>query len=238
MSETNGTPKPIKPYKAVWHGPDYDNFVTVIGDWGVMENGRRYLQIEEGMTAVPANEIEVAPEPETPAGDYTSKTNSAGPTQASAEARLSQAREYLASGLSLVPIGAGEKRPVGHWSAYQDHKPAKGDKYPTWEIYQERKPTDEEMAKWVSNYPGLGIVGGNVSGKYGAALEILDLECIAPLKEFRELVDEAAPGLLNRLPRDKSPTGGRHVFYRCEAIEGNQKLAQRAEEVDGDDLPR
>src|SRR5262245_4054624 len=64
MSETNGAPKPIKPYKAVWHGPDYDNFVTVIGDWGTREDGRRYLQIEEGTMPIPADEIKVAlPDP-------------------------------------------------------------------------------------------------------------------------------------------------------------------------------
>src|SRR5262249_6517233 len=151
---------------------------------------------------------------------------------------LQSAREYVASGLSLVPIEAGEKRPAWHWSAYQGRKPSKGEKYPSWKIYQARKPTDEELANWVQKYPGLGIVGGKVSGKDGAALEILDIEAIAPIEKFRGLVEKARPGLLARLPRDKSPSSGRHLFYRCEKVEGNQKLAERAEAVAYADLPR
>lgn len=137
--------------------------------------------------------------------------------------RFQAAREYVASGLSLIPIGAKSKTtPPGI----------------AWKTYQRRRPTDQELSTWLSKYPGLGIVGGKVSGKDGAALEILDLESIAPLEEFRQLVAEAAPGLLDRLPRVKTPAGGRHIYYRCETIEGNQKLAQRAEEVAAADLPR
>jgi hypothetical protein len=135
--------------------------------------------------------------------------------------RLSQAIAYRESGLSLVPIAAKSKAPPINWKPYQT-----------------RKPTDAELEKWVSKYSGLGIVGGKVSGRDGAGLEILDIEAIGLIEEFRALVEEAAPGLLKRLPRDKTPTGGRHIFYRCEVVDGNQKLAQRAEEVAGDELPR
>jgi hypothetical protein len=117
------------------------------------------------------------------------------------EARLQTAREYVASGLSLVPIAAKSKWP-----------PIK------WEMYQERKPTDAELKTWIRNYPGLGVVGGKVSGSEGVALEILDLESIAPLDTFRQFVEEAAPGLLDELPRVKTPTGGRHIYYRCDCI--------------------
>jgi len=137
------------------------------------------------------------------------------------EERLQGALEYVASGLSLVPIGAKSKCPPIDWKAYQ-----------------ERKPIDAELKAWLKRYPGLGIVGGKISGAENAALEILDLESIAPLDEFRALVEEAAPGLLDRLPRVKTPTNGRHIYYRSATVEGNQKLAQRAEEVVADELPR
>ncbi|HEX5084217.1 MAG TPA: bifunctional DNA primase/polymerase, partial [Blastocatellia bacterium] len=137
--------------------------------------------------------------------------------------RLTAARAYLASGLSIIPIGARSKTtPPGV----------------AWKVYQTRRPTDDELRAWIARYPGIGIVGGEVSGRDGAGLEILDLESIAPIDDFRQLVDEAAPGLLDHLPRVRTPTGGRHVYYRCETVEGNQKLAQRAEIVTGDDLPR
>jgi putative DNA primase/helicase len=107
-------------------------------------------------------------------------------------------------------------------------------------VYQRRRPTDAELRVWVGRYPGLGIVGGKVSGKDGAALEILDIEAVAKasIKLFCQLVEEVAPGLLDRLPRVKTPTGGCHIYYRCKIVEGNQKLAQRAEEVTAGDLPR
>jgi len=163
--------------------------------------------------------------------------NGAGPSRTSNEDRLSQAIAYRESGLSLVPVGANSKAPVEDFRAYQRRE--KTDKL-SWKIHQKHKAADDELRAWVSNYPGLGIVGGRVSGKDGAALEILDIEAIAKasMKLFCELVEEGAPGLLKRLPRVKTPTEGCHIFYRCKIVEGNQKLAQRAEEVTGVDLPR
>jgi len=123
--------------------------------------------------------------------------------------RLQQAKAYLASGLSLVPISARSKSPAVPWKAYQ-----------------QRAPTEKEIAEWLKCYPGLGIVCGPVSG----SLEVLDLEAAAPLSEFHELVEKRSPGLLSRLPRVQTPSNGRHIAYRCEVIEGNQKLAG---DVDG-----
>jgi len=121
--------------------------------------------------------------------------------------RLAEARAYVKSGLSLTPIGAGSKT-----SAIQ------------WKGFQSRLPTDDEMADWIDRHPGLAIICGAVSGN----LEVLDLEAGAPIKEFAKRVNERDPDLLPRLPRIETPTGGRHLPYRCEVIEGNQKLAADA----------
>ncbi len=121
-----------------------------------------------------------------------------------ASARLKAARAYVASGLSLIPIGAGQKKsPI------------------PWKVYQERVPTEEELTEWIDHFPGLGVVCGPISGN----LEVLDLEAAAPLEEFHREVERRAPGLLARFPRVRTPTGGRHLPYRCDVIEGNQKLA-------------
>src|SRR5262249_48055876 len=86
---------------------------------------------------------------------------------ASREARLQAAREYVAAGLSLIPIDANSKStPEGFG----------------WKVYQLRRPTDDELCEWSGRYPGLGVVGGKVSGHRNGdgeakdALEILDLE--------------------------------------------------------------
>ncbi len=81
------------------------------------------------------------------------------------------------------------------------------------------------MFDWIDLYPGLAVVCGPVSGN----LEVLDLEAAAPLEEFHQLVEMRAPGLIARLPRVRTPTGGRHIPYRCDVIEGNQKLAADSE---------
>ncbi|CAN5460273.1 hypothetical protein BH20ACI3_BH20ACI3_41910 [soil metagenome] len=122
-------------------------------------------------------------------------------------ARLKVARAYVASGLSLIPIGTRSKSPTIQWKDYQ-----------------ERPPTVEEVTEWVDQYPGLGVVCGPISGN----LEVLDLEADAPLKEFHKLVEQRVPGLSERLPRVRTPSGGRHLFYLCQLIEGNQKLAADA----------
>src|SRR5262245_36550336 len=116
------------------------------------------------------------------------------------------------AGLSTIPIKAdGSKSPA----------------LPSWKPYQERLPDEGELRQWFGNgaRPGVAIVGGKVSGN----LEVIDLEAIAPIVEWRELVEESAPGLLEQLVQIQTPTDGLHVAFRCSVIGGNTKLAQRAD---------
>ena len=118
--------------------------------------------------------------------------------------RLAEALAYLESGLSMTPIGAGSKTSAIPWKDYQS-----------------RKPTAEEITNWVKTHAGLAIICGAISGD----LEVLDIETDAPVKEFARRVNERDPDLLQQLPRIETPSGGRHILYRCRVIEGNQKLA-------------
>ena len=43
------------------------------------------------------------------------------------------------------------------------------------------------------------------------------------------VVEVYYPGLLEHAPVVLTPSGGRHVFYRCDEIEGNLKLAYQAD---------
>ena len=90
-----------------------------------------------------------------------------------------------------------------------------------WKGYQERIPTEAEIRIMFRDGCGLAIVGGKASGN----LEILDIEKNARFAEFCELVNEHAPELLDILPHVETPSGGHHLFYRCDQIEGNLKLA-------------
>ena len=123
--------------------------------------------------------------------------------------RLEQAMACRDAGLSLIPIGAHSKTP----------------RIKEWKPFQERLPTDSELAQWVDQCPGLAIVCGEVSGN----LEVLDIEAKAPIKEFIAAVNLRAPGLLDKLVTIRSAGGGVHYYFRNEtAIDSNKKLAANA----------
>ena len=123
------------------------------------------------------------------------------------------ASQYDAGGLSCIPVLAdGSKKPRGRWKAYQSRRPT----FPELrECFDRPEPT------------GIAIVCGNVSRN----LEVIDVDDSDTATEFREVVERSAPGLLNRLPQVATPSGGLHVYLRSKGkIEGNQKLAQRADD--------
>ena len=99
---------------------------------------------------------------------------------------------------------------------------------PRWKQYQDRLPTSEEVTLWINEataQDAMCIVCGEVSGH----LEMIDFdlggEAFGP---WCTAVKEQAPGLLERLVIETTPSGGHHVVYRCQQpVAGNHKLAQR-----------
>ncbi len=125
------------------------------------------------------------------------------------------AEEYLTGGLSVLPALRIEKRPA-----------VKG----RWEPFKKRLPDKAEVSAWFANtQDALCLVCGAVSGN----LEIIDFDCAGEFFEpWRATVGAAAPGLLDRLVIESTPSGGRHIAYRCETqVSGNMKLAQRRRPV-------
>jgi hypothetical protein len=121
---------------------------------------------------------------------------------------LSEARRLLRSGISVIPIlPNGSKTPAVAWKPYQTSL-----------------PTDTELARWFHEKTrGLAAIGGIISG----SLEILDFDAPDLFEPWCNVVEELSPGLIQRLPLSKTPSNGRHIFYRCRHIEANLKLAQR-----------
>jgi hypothetical protein len=120
---------------------------------------------------------------------------------------VAEALAYRDSGLSLVPIlPDGSKAPAIPWKRYQTHR-----------------PTAEDVEIWYTPRLrfGIGIVCGVVSGN----LEVLDFDAPEGFAPWADLVGELAPGLVQRLPLVQTPSNGRHLYYRCEEIAGNIKLA-------------
>ena len=145
---------------------------------------------------------------------------------------LRAAQAYVESGLSLLPIsGDGSKMPAFEllpqiWSESEQRKKRR------WSVFRERHPTSDELRIWFDDEwalfdYGFAVLGGAISG----GLEIIDLDNWDVVGPWSELVERAAPGLLKRLVRVRTPRPGMHAYFRCEVFGGNQKLA-RVEEVD------
>lgn len=102
---------------------------------------------------------------------------------------------------------------------------SKAPSVPTWKQYETRLPSEAELRRMFDNgkAQGIALIGGKVSGN----LEVLDFDAPELIAEWRELVEDAAPGLLAKLPQVATPADGLHVFFRCSIIEGNKKLAER-----------
>lgn len=96
----------------------------------------------------------------------------------------------------------------------------------SWRPYQSRLPSDQELDAWFgSDTQAMCLVCGAVSGN----LEMIDFDMGGEaFAAWRVDVESIAPGLMERLVIESTPSGGRHVVYRCESpVSGNTKLAQR-----------
>lgn len=102
---------------------------------------------------------------------------------------------YHQSGLAVLPAKLPDKRPaIGAWKNYQS-----------------RLPTTVEIQAWFANtHDGCCLICGAVSGN----LELIDFDCAGEaFAAWSELVTVEAPGLLDRLAVETSPSGGWHVVY-------------------------
>ena len=125
------------------------------------------------------------------------------------------ALQAATAGISVIPIRAdGTKQPA----------------LTGWREYQKRRANEKELASWFSSGElGLAFVTGKVSGN----LEALDFDdqpvFDAWLSRVREnaalavLYDHVSWGYM-----ESTPAGGKHLLYRCDTVEGNQKLASRS----------
>ena len=95
-----------------------------------------------------------------------------------------------------------------------------------WKVYQEEMIKEEELARQMADNraKGVAIICGAVSGN----LEVIDIDTKYETYDLWEAIQSAIPSeLYNKLHIVKTRSNGKHLIYKCEAIEKNQKLAQR-----------
>lgn len=114
------------------------------------------------------------------------------------------AQKYIEHGFSPVPLVSGQKRPLlKDWTKYKD------------------QPI-EDLSLFSTDSLGL-VCGFN-------GLEVLDIDAKHftgnEFEDFLKLLQDNGPDIFPKLVIQQTPSGGWHFLYRCELIEGNQKLAK------------
>jgi energy-coupling factor transporter ATP-binding protein EcfA2 len=126
--------------------------------------------------------------------------------------------QYRASGLNVVPCNS-EKRPTLLEYGQYYLEPYTGSGF--------------------EGAYGIGVLCGITSGN----LEVIDIDSKyqqhrSLFESIKEMICNGEVGqrdgqeLWDSLTIEKSPSGGAHIFYRCEAVEGNKKLASRYPDAD------
>lgn len=120
---------------------------------------------------------------------------------------------YAKAGLSVLPLKADKTPAISSWTDLKS-----------------RIPTSDDITRWYESCPsGVGIVCGSISGN----VECIDVDeknnvdAIPLFDRLCSLVEAQASGLLSRLVHETSVNGGHHLVYRCSAVSGSMKLAQR-----------
>lgn len=145
---------------------------------------------------------------------------------------IENAREYVLSGLSIIPAIRESKKPGIINPALDDEERYK------WGAYKSRLPNNEEIERWFDKSPlngtAIAVVAGTVSGK----LEVLDFDCKGEVyRAWASIINTKKKDLFKSLVIERSQSGGYHVFYRCESIiPGNTKLAKKRIKVEGEGL--
>lgn len=96
-----------------------------------------------------------------------------------------------------------------------------------WKKYQEKIPTEQQISEMFSNprAKGIAIICGAVSGN----LEVIDIDCKygVNFNDYMDKLLDYSPDLFAKLHIIRTRSNGYHIYYKCETIEGNQKLAER-----------
>lgn len=103
-----------------------------------------------------------------------------------------------------------------------------------WTLYQERKPTKEEVVSWWDKWPdaNIGIITGKISN-----LIVFDLDLYKVNKDQQAKIEGLTP-YTAEIPLVRTPRGGLHKYYRypdiAEVVSGFS--GKKGTELDGLDL--
>lgn len=105
---------------------------------------------------------------------------------------LECALRYLKAGYSVVPCLNNKKSPS----------------LPSWEEFQKRLPTEEEVIRWWTDKPNanIGIITGRISNLF-----VIDIDSEKGREEFLNIVGDEYKKV--KTPTSRTPRGGSHRFH-------------------------
>jgi hypothetical protein len=95
-----------------------------------------------------------------------------------------------------------------------------------WKIYQTKEITIEEVNRQMADHKakGIAVICGAVSGN----LEVIDVDTKYQTYDlWSQIATKIPTELYDKLHIVRTKNNGYHIYYRCEVIEGNKKLALR-----------
>lgn len=95
-----------------------------------------------------------------------------------------------------------------------------------WKIYQTKSITLDEINRQMADHKakGVAVITGAVSGN----LEVIDIDTKYQTYDlWKAIIQKIPKELYKKLHIVRTKNNGYHLYYRCEVIEGNKKLAQR-----------
>jgi len=125
--------------------------------------------------------------------------------------KLETVSRYIKSGLSVIPC-LDDKRPAIRWIRYQ-----------------EEIPSFELMKETYAKHDNFALICGKVSG----GIEVIDVDCKYDLtgklaSKLSSMLKKQITDFTDKVVVQETVNKGYHLIYRCDEIQGNQKLAFRS----------
>jgi len=120
------------------------------------------------------------------------------------------AEKYINNKISVIPTD-NSKRSIIPWKEFQSRI---------------MTPAEVEKTFSYSTVSGIAVICGKVSGN----LEVIDIDTKNDLTGtlYQTIIDNIPDSILSKLKIIQTRSGGYHMYYKCDVIEGNQKFAMRA----------
>lgn len=125
---------------------------------------------------------------------------------------LQIAKSYHSAGFNVIPCNDAKQPEVGQWTPFQ--KKAQSEREID-TIFKATRAKDSTHIALICGVNGLEVI--DFDTYKGSAEWIPDY--------YKKLLREERTELFEKLVFAKSKSGGLHIYYRCDEIEGNQKLA-------------